>query len=181
MRCLGFCVSIQHASSWAQHFNRHGIDAVAIWGDSPRMDREAALRDLAEGRVRSGVFRRPCSTRVSTCPRWTPSSCCGRPRVRRCSSSSSAEGCARHPERRSARSSTLSAPIERNSGSTGATGRCSAAPACSTSSGSRSHQRFPCSSQLAATWTLTKRPRDRAAEACATQYAVPMDGEGRRA
>ncbi len=52
MRGLGFCVSIQHAQFMAQHFNRHGIDAVAIWGDSPRMDREAALRDLAEGRVR---------------------------------------------------------------------------------------------------------------------------------
>lgn len=52
MRCLGFCVSIQHAQFMAQHFNRHGIDAVAIWGDSPRMEREAALRDLAEGRVR---------------------------------------------------------------------------------------------------------------------------------
>ena len=37
MRCLGFCVSIEHAQFMAQHFNRHGIDAVAIWGDSPRM------------------------------------------------------------------------------------------------------------------------------------------------
>jgi len=52
MRCLGFCVSIDHARFMAQHFNRHGIAAVAVWGDSPRDDREAALRDLAAGRVR---------------------------------------------------------------------------------------------------------------------------------
>ena len=52
MRCLGFCVSIDHARFMAQHFNKHGIDAVAVWGDSPRTEREAALRDLADGRVR---------------------------------------------------------------------------------------------------------------------------------
>ncbi|MDQ6617458.1 MAG: DUF3427 domain-containing protein [Actinomycetota bacterium] len=53
MRCLGFCVSIDHARFMAQHFNRHGIAAVAVWGDSPRAEREAALRDLADGRVRA--------------------------------------------------------------------------------------------------------------------------------
>ncbi len=52
MRALGFCVTIAHARFMAEHFNRHGIKAVAIWGDSPRGEREAALRDLAEGRVR---------------------------------------------------------------------------------------------------------------------------------
>ena len=52
MRCLGFCVSIEHARFMAQHFSKHGIAAVAIWGDSPRADREAALRDLAAGRLR---------------------------------------------------------------------------------------------------------------------------------
>ena len=53
MRCLGFCVSIDHARFMARHFTRHGIAAVAVWGDSPRAEREAALRDLAEGRVRA--------------------------------------------------------------------------------------------------------------------------------
>jgi superfamily II DNA or RNA helicase/HKD family nuclease len=53
MRCLGFCVSIEHARFMAQHFNKHGIPAVAIWGDSPWVEREAALRDLAAGRVRA--------------------------------------------------------------------------------------------------------------------------------
>lgn len=52
MRALGFCVSIEHARFMARHFSQHGISAVAIWGDSPRDQREAALRDLAEGRVR---------------------------------------------------------------------------------------------------------------------------------
>jgi superfamily II DNA or RNA helicase/HKD family nuclease len=53
MRCLGFCVSIDHARFMARHFARHGIEAVAIWGDSPKAERESALRDLAEGRVRA--------------------------------------------------------------------------------------------------------------------------------
>jgi superfamily II DNA or RNA helicase len=53
MRCLGFCVSVEHARFMAQHFNRHGIDAVAIWGDSPWAEREAALHDLAAGRIRA--------------------------------------------------------------------------------------------------------------------------------
>jgi superfamily II DNA or RNA helicase len=52
MRCLGFCVSVDHDRFMAQQFNRHGIDAVAVWGDSPRSEREAALQDLAAGRVR---------------------------------------------------------------------------------------------------------------------------------
>lgn len=52
MRALGYCVSIQHARFMAEHFNRHGTAAVAIWGDSPRSEREKALRDLAAGRVR---------------------------------------------------------------------------------------------------------------------------------
>jgi superfamily II DNA or RNA helicase len=53
MRCLGFCVSVEHAQFMARHFTRHGIDAVAIWGDSPRTERETALKDLADGRVRA--------------------------------------------------------------------------------------------------------------------------------
>ncbi|MEZ5264270.1 MAG: DUF3427 domain-containing protein [Vicinamibacterales bacterium] len=52
MRGLGFCVSIEHARFMARHFNHHGIAAVAIWGDSPRTEREAALRDLAAGTVK---------------------------------------------------------------------------------------------------------------------------------
>ena len=52
MRALGFCVSIQHAHFMAEHFTRHGIEAVAISGESRRAEREGALRDLGAGRVR---------------------------------------------------------------------------------------------------------------------------------
>lgn len=52
MRALGFCVSVEHAHFMAQHFNRHGIPAVAVSGNTPRAEREGALRDLAAGRVR---------------------------------------------------------------------------------------------------------------------------------
>ena len=51
MRCLGFCVSVDHARFMARHFTHHGIEAVAIWGGSPAGEREGALRDLAAGRV----------------------------------------------------------------------------------------------------------------------------------
>jgi superfamily II DNA or RNA helicase/HKD family nuclease len=53
MRCLGFCVSVDHARFMARHFNHAGIPSVAVWGDSPRADREAALRDLATGDVKA--------------------------------------------------------------------------------------------------------------------------------
>lgn len=52
MRALGFCVSIQHAKFMASQFNHHGIASVAISGDSSQADRDAALRDLAAGKVR---------------------------------------------------------------------------------------------------------------------------------
>ena len=52
MRCLGFCVSIDHARYMARVFNEAGILSRAVWGDSPAADREAALKDLNEGRIR---------------------------------------------------------------------------------------------------------------------------------
>ena len=52
MRALGFCVSIQHARFMAGVFSDAGLPSVAVWGDSPREEREAALRDLATGTVR---------------------------------------------------------------------------------------------------------------------------------
>jgi superfamily II DNA or RNA helicase/HKD family nuclease len=52
MRGLGFCVSVEHARFMAHHFNHHGIPSVAVWGDSPQPEREAALRDLAAGMVK---------------------------------------------------------------------------------------------------------------------------------
>lgn len=52
VRALGFCVSVVHARFMARVFNDSGVAAVAIWGDSPADDRSAALRDLADGRLR---------------------------------------------------------------------------------------------------------------------------------
>ena len=52
MRALGFCVSIEHAQFMAAHFNKHGVAAVAVWGNSSQADRASALRSLAAGTVR---------------------------------------------------------------------------------------------------------------------------------
>ena len=52
MRGLGFCVSIEHARFMADRFTRHGISAVAVWGDTVADERKRALRDLAAGEVK---------------------------------------------------------------------------------------------------------------------------------
>jgi superfamily II DNA or RNA helicase len=52
MRALGFCVSVQHARFMANMFTEAGLPSVAVWGDSPREERQGALRDLAAGTVR---------------------------------------------------------------------------------------------------------------------------------
>ena len=52
MRGLGFCVSVRHARFMAEMCNQAGLPSIAVWGDSPRDEREAALRDLAAGTVR---------------------------------------------------------------------------------------------------------------------------------
>ncbi len=78
MRGLGFCVSIEHARFMARHFNHHGIPSVAIWGDSPRADREAALRDLAAGEVKVvfsvDLFNEPRVGSPARSPRTRPRS-----------------------------------------------------------------------------------------------------------
>ena len=51
MKALGFCVSVAHARFMANAFRAAGITAVAVWGDSPREKRRAALRDLSSGQV----------------------------------------------------------------------------------------------------------------------------------
>lgn len=52
MKALGFCVSVQHARFMAEQFTKYGLESVAIWGESPRSEREGALRDLNAGNVR---------------------------------------------------------------------------------------------------------------------------------
>jgi superfamily II DNA or RNA helicase len=51
MRALGFCVSVAHARFMAERFAAAGIPAVAVWGETPFVDRQTALNDLTAGRV----------------------------------------------------------------------------------------------------------------------------------
>ncbi len=51
MRTLGFCVSIEHARFMAAQFERRGIPARAVWGDSTSDERRSALAALANGDV----------------------------------------------------------------------------------------------------------------------------------
>ena len=53
MRCLGFCVSVAHATFMAEHFRRFGLTAVAVSGESAEDARRDALRGLAEGRIQA--------------------------------------------------------------------------------------------------------------------------------
>lgn len=52
MRGLGFCVSVEHAHFMARAFVGLGVAAVALSGKSTDAERQAALRDLAAGRIR---------------------------------------------------------------------------------------------------------------------------------
>ncbi len=51
IRCLGFCVSVEHALFMARVFTSLGVSVVALSGSSPESDRQSALRDLAAGRL----------------------------------------------------------------------------------------------------------------------------------
>lgn len=51
MRALGFCVSVDHARFMARVFAASGVRAAAVWADTPSMEREQALRDLADGKI----------------------------------------------------------------------------------------------------------------------------------
>jgi superfamily II DNA or RNA helicase len=52
MRALGFCASVGHARFMAARFSAAGVPALAVSGDSPRAEREHALRALRAGEVR---------------------------------------------------------------------------------------------------------------------------------
>lgn len=51
MRALGFCVSVRHAEYMAAQFQRLGISAEAVTGETERNRRAGAVRDLREGRI----------------------------------------------------------------------------------------------------------------------------------
>lgn len=49
---LGFCVSIEHARFMADYFNAHGVPSMALTGDSPDEERNAAKQRLVSGEIR---------------------------------------------------------------------------------------------------------------------------------
>lgn len=51
MRALGFCVSVAHAHFMADFFNRAGFNTVALSGETPRVERKAALDALKAGKL----------------------------------------------------------------------------------------------------------------------------------
>lgn len=51
MRALGFCVSVTHAHFMADFFNRAGFRTIALSGETPRMERKAALDALRSGEL----------------------------------------------------------------------------------------------------------------------------------
>lgn len=55
MRALGFCVSVDHAHFMADRFNRAGIPAAAISGQTASAERTQALADLRAGTI-NAVF-----------------------------------------------------------------------------------------------------------------------------
>jgi superfamily II DNA or RNA helicase/HKD family nuclease len=51
MRALGFCVSVEHAAFMARRFREAGLAALAVTGETPAAEREAALLRLKAGEV----------------------------------------------------------------------------------------------------------------------------------
>ena len=51
VRCLGFCVSVDHAKFMSKIFKTYGLNSVAVWGDSPRDERVRALKGLEKGDI----------------------------------------------------------------------------------------------------------------------------------
>ena len=68
MRCLGFCVSVEHARFMSKHFVESGIPSVAIWGESSEPARQEALHQLTDGTIKV-VFQLICLMKELTCQR----------------------------------------------------------------------------------------------------------------
>lgn len=52
VRALGFCVSVEHARYMARVFNDAGVAAKAIWGETKQEERDGALGELRDGKLR---------------------------------------------------------------------------------------------------------------------------------
>lgn len=92
MRALGFCVSVAHARFMAREFTRRGLPSVAVSAETSSEEREAALRDLRDRRVKV-VFCVDLFNEGVDVPRSTPSCSCGQLRARWSSCNSSVAAC----------------------------------------------------------------------------------------
>jgi superfamily II DNA or RNA helicase/HKD family nuclease len=52
IKALGFCVGVEHARFMARVFNEAGVPSIAVWGNSPDVERRQALADLRDGIIR---------------------------------------------------------------------------------------------------------------------------------
>jgi superfamily II DNA or RNA helicase/HKD family nuclease len=53
MRALGFCVSVEHARYMAAKFDEAGLASVAVTGETPGPEREAAIQRLEAGKLQA--------------------------------------------------------------------------------------------------------------------------------
>jgi len=53
MRCLGFCVDVDHAKFMAEKFSAAGLQATAITGGSSKQERRDALDQLRDGEIQT--------------------------------------------------------------------------------------------------------------------------------
>ena len=53
MRALGFCVDIAHAKFMADRFTKAGLNAVALWADTPTAERTTAIDQLDRGELQA--------------------------------------------------------------------------------------------------------------------------------
>lgn len=50
LRTIAYCATIKHSKHTAEHFNRHGISAVHVDGETPQEELRAAIRGFADGK-----------------------------------------------------------------------------------------------------------------------------------
>ena len=102
MRALGFCVSVAHARFMADEFNKRGIAAAAVWGDTPDDERRPSPATTSGAAACPVLFTVDLFNEGVDVPeRSTRCCCCARPRARRSSSSSSGAASAKPTARRS--------------------------------------------------------------------------------
>lgn len=53
MKCIGFCVSVEHAEYMAHKFSQAGLPSVAVTSKTSSGDREAALHNLRQGSIKT--------------------------------------------------------------------------------------------------------------------------------